>query len=397
MAMSNREILLLTFSAAIVTANAYYIHPIIGAVADSFGVSDGTVGIVPALNQLALALGVLLLLPLGDQISNRKLVAFCLLAQVVTLVAMATVTQFEWFLVASTLLGFFTITPYLLPAYASRRVEPARLGFVTAMLTSGVVAGVQLSRLTSGLIGEFIDWRAVYWLAAVLMALSAVTLPKIMVQETRAASGPGYWSLLGSLPTLAMAHPRVMVSGLIQGLNFGGFIAIWLSISLHLTSDEMGYGSDLVGYLTAFGALSLLTTARLGKWSDGKGPEKARLIMALFQFVGILSFSFAGEHWYWLLPPIALTSIVGPLIDVTGRMTSLREDHGVRTRLMSLYITLMFMGGGLGSWGGTMAYHLGGWAGAVTLVSCFSLVVLSLSAYQWRASRMQPVSHSDGK
>ncbi len=398
MVMSNREIMLLAFSAAIVTANAYYIHPIIGAVADSFGVSDGSVGIVPALNQIALALGVLLLLPLGDQISNRKLVAFCLVAQVVALVAMATIKDFRGFVLASTLLGFFTITPYLLPAYASRRVEPARLGFVTAVLTSGVVAGVQLSRLTSGLIGEFIDWRAVYWLAAGLMAVSAITLPRIMVQEARQSGGPGYWALLGSLPGLASQHPRVMVSGLIQGLNFGSFIAIWLSISLHLTSDEMGYGSDLVGYLTAFGALGLLTTARLGKWADGQGPEKARLIMAGLQFIGIVSLAFAKDHWYWLLPPIALMSIVGPMVDVTGRMTSLREDRTVRTRLMSLYITLMFLGGGLGSWGGTMAYDLGGWPGAVLLVSSFSLVVLALSTQQWLSSRaVGSASHGDGK
>jgi predicted MFS family arabinose efflux permease len=66
----------LAIAAAVVTANAYYIHPIIGPVADSFAISDGMVGIVPAANQIALALGVLLLLPLGDRFNNRHLVMF---------------------------------------------------------------------------------------------------------------------------------------------------------------------------------------------------------------------------------------------------------------------------------------------------------------------------------
>ena len=48
---------------AVVTANAYYIHPIIGEVARDFGVGDAEIGVVPALNQLALALGIFLLLP----------------------------------------------------------------------------------------------------------------------------------------------------------------------------------------------------------------------------------------------------------------------------------------------------------------------------------------------
>jgi hypothetical protein len=52
-----------------------------------------------------------------------------------------------------------------------------------------------------------------------------------------------------------------------------------------------------------------------------------------------------GEHWLWLLPPIALLSIVGPVTDITGRMTGLHEDPAVRTRLMALYVGLMFLGG----------------------------------------------------
>ncbi|HSM54216.1 MAG TPA: MFS transporter, partial [Erythrobacter sp.] len=54
----------LAATTAVVTANAYYIHPIIGEVARTFGVDHAAIGIVPALNQVALALGIFLLLPL---------------------------------------------------------------------------------------------------------------------------------------------------------------------------------------------------------------------------------------------------------------------------------------------------------------------------------------------
>lgn len=180
---SKREIFLLACASAIVTANAYYIHPIIAAVARDFGVSDAGIGIVPAVNQIALALGVLLLLPLGDRVDNRKLVTVCLSVQVLTLVVMAVTTNFAVFITASTALGFFTITPYLLPAYASRRVTPQQLGYATALLTTGVIAGVQVSRLSAGVIGEYTDWRWVYWIAAALMAAATIIVPRIMVRE----------------------------------------------------------------------------------------------------------------------------------------------------------------------------------------------------------------------
>lgn len=388
--LSVRGIWLLAIASAIVTANAYYIHPIIGRVAESFAVSNALVGAVPALNQIALALGVLLLLPLGDRVNNRRLIVGCLSVQLAALITMALARDFPLFLAASTLLGFFTITPYLLPAYTSKRVEPGRLGFVTAVLTTGVVAGVQLSRLGSGVIAEHYGWRAVYWIAAVLMGLAACLLPLLMREEPQPATRvgepktSGYLTLIVSLPRLAVAYPSVVVSGLIQGMSFAIFLATWLGISLHLTSAELGLGTDTVGYLAAFSAIGLLTTPRLGRLADHLGAERARLLMAFLQLAAVLSLALAAANWRMLLLPIILTSVAGPLIDITGRMSSLSQAPQLRTRLMSIYITLMFLGGGLGSWAGTLAYDLGGWTGTVTLTCSLSLAVCALSALAWR-------------
>ena len=116
----------LAATTAVVTANAYYIHPIIGEVAQTFRVDAGAIGVVPALNQMALALGIFLLLPLGDRYSNRSLCILFVSLQSAAMVGMALASGFVLFTLASTLLGFFTITPYLLPAFASKRVAPQR-------------------------------------------------------------------------------------------------------------------------------------------------------------------------------------------------------------------------------------------------------------------------------
>ncbi|WP_439100364.1 MFS transporter [Congregibacter sp.] len=357
--------------------------------ADSFAVSYGLVGLVPALNQIALALGVLFLLPLGDRMSNRRLAVMCIAAQVVALTLMATVKDYWLFITASSLLGFFTITPYLLPAYTSKRVPIERLGFVTAVLTTGVIAGVQLSRVTSGVMGELLGWRSVYWMAAGLMALSMIVLPMLMDREETSEQSPGesYGKLLTSLIMLATEHPRVMVSGIIQGLGFSAFLSCWLGIGLHLTSDELNLGTDIVGYLAAFSGVGLLVTPRLGRWADRFGAEKARLRVASINFCGILTLSLAQIHWLFLLLPIGLMSTVGPMVDVTGRMTSLNKPPEVRTRLMTLYITLMFLGGGMGSWSGALAYDLGGWWGTVGLTSFYAALVCVLSWQQTRGLR----------
>ncbi len=386
--LSDQGVIILAIASAIVTANAYYIHPIVGPVSSDFAVSAALVGAVPALNQIALALGVLLLLPLGDRLNNRRLIIVCLSAQVLALLIMARAQSFGLFVAGSTLLGFFTITPYLLPAYASKRVDPARLGFVTAVLTTGVVAGVQLSRLGSGVIAQYLGWRAVYWIAAALMLASAVLLPRFLDRDTHNQSEPHspYGMLLLSLAKLFLQYRTVMVSGLIQGMNFAIFLATWLGIGLYLTSEPIGLGTDIVGYLAACSAFGLLTTPILGKWADRVGAEFARVCMALMQLIAVLTLSLALRHWSLLLIPIVITSICSPLIDITGRMISLRQPAAVRTRLMSLYITMMFLGGGFGSWTGTAAYDAGGWYGTVILTVSLAVCGCILSLITWRRS-----------
>ncbi len=106
--ISELKLFLFALSAAAVVANGYYIHPLITPVAEEFGVSGATIGLAPALNQIALALGILLLLPLGDRINNRKLVTIFVAGQFLAMLAMALSGSFTTFVVASSLLGFVT-------------------------------------------------------------------------------------------------------------------------------------------------------------------------------------------------------------------------------------------------------------------------------------------------
>ncbi len=385
--LSKTEIFLLTLACAVVTANAYYIHPIISEVARDFDVGHGLIGIVPGANQIALALGVFLLLPLGDRVSNRKLVTFTVAGQFVSIACMALAQDFRLFTLASTVLGFFTIAPYLLPTYASKRVDPARLGAVTAMLTTGVIGGILVARAGSGIIAETLGWRTVYYLAAGLMLIVSILLPFIMDErEAGHDEQPkqGYFSLLLSIFPLVRRHPEILLSGMIQGLGFGVFLSVWMGLGLHL--PDMGYGVDVVGYLAAFSLINLFTTPFLGRWADDVGPYKARIVGGSVNFSGVcLLWPMGGSVWL-LIVPITLMTLVGPLVDICNRMTFLNLAPQIRTRLMTVYIVMMFVGGGISSSAGTAVYDWAGWPGNAMLAMAMSgtLVALSLVAWAWR-------------
>ncbi|MDJ0922677.1 MAG: MFS transporter [Henriciella sp.] len=386
------QIYMLAIASAVVTANAYYIHPIISLVADDFEIAQGMIGIVPAFNQIALALGILVLLPLGDLMSNKRLTVVSAGLQTTCVAGMAFAPGFELFLLFSTVLGFVTIAPYLLPAYASKRVAPERLGYVTAVLTTGIIIGILVARAAAGVVAEYLGWRTVYILAAGLMLSMAILLPLTMDRSETAKgklSLPRYLGLLGSIWPLVLKHPQLLISGTIQGLGFGSFIAVWMGLGLHLPSDEMGYGVDTVGYLALLAIVSLASTPWLGKWADSFGARRARVILACLQTAAMMLFVFVGHSLWLLIIPIVMTNMFGPSIDVTGRMTFLSQAPEVRTRLMTVYVVIMFLGGGLGSWIGTASYDWGGWQATAFAVLAMMSTALVLSVLDWLLERRQ--------
>ena len=293
------------------------------------------------------------------------------------------------FVAASTVMGFFTIAPYLLPAYVSKRTPTSKLGHSTAILTVGVMFGVLVARAGAGVISEHLGWRTVYFIAAGFMAAVSVLLYFIMEGRDKSlAKAPkqSYFELLLSIFPTVKTYPEVLLSGAIQGLGFGTFLAIWMGIGLHLTTPEMGYGTDVVGYLAGLTLINFLVTPLIGKWADKVGARRARFLLACVYVVGVGLFCFVGHSLWLLIIPICITNMVGPTIDVANRMTFLSLAPEVRTRLMTVYIVCMFVGGGISSWAGTIAYDLGGWLGSSLQAfgSALILFLLCWIGYRWK-------------
>ncbi len=215
--------------------------------------------------------------------------------------------------------------------------------------------------------------------------------------EPRSASAKprergNYFALIASIVALLRQYPQVVLSGVIQAFNFGIFLSVWLGLALHLTGPEMGYGVDTVGYLAAFSAVSIYATPRLGRWADRIGAPRARVRIALVQMAAVTLLWPFGNSLLLLLIPIIVMNAVGPAIDVAGRMTFLGLDPDIRTRLMTAFIVIMFIGGGVASWAGTAVYEAAGWGGNAVLALAMSGVVVGLSVL---AARREPSGAPD--
>ena len=390
--ISELKLFLFALSSAAVVANGYYLHPLVTPVAQEFGVSGATIGLAPALNQIALALGILLLLPLGDRINNRKLVTIFVAGQFLAMLAMALSGSFLLFATASSILGFFTIAPYLLPAYVTQRVRPGRIGHVTGIMTAGVTLGILGSRVGGGLLGHYFGWRSAYWVGAASMALLVILLPMIMERQQdekpAAIAPPRYGELLRSLWPIMKSLPEVPLGGLMQALSFGLFLALWLAIGLHLPRN--GYGVDTVGYLAIIAIVNVLGSPYAGRFADHIGAERARVYFCLVQLAGVCLLPFADDNLWILVVAVIFNSVGGASVDICSRTIMFSRAPEIRTRLMTIYIVIMFLGGGLSSWLGAATYEFAGWTGISIMAVTYALTIMGLSLWGLRFRQAEP-------
>ena len=362
-ALGDRAVGLLAVASAIAVANAYYIQPLLVEVGGALAISSSLVGILPGLSQLGLACGLTFLLPLGDIISTRRLLLTVIPIQIAALILFATSGSARSVVAASLLIGLFGITPYILPPYASLRVPASRLGHVTGMLTRGIIIGILLARTASGIVGTHFGWRAVYWIAAVMMTIELGFLVRIVKAEQpmRSRGRVPYRDLIGSLVPLLRTIPELRIAAMCVALSFGSFNVFWLGVTLYLQSPAFGWTPQAIGLVALVAAAAASAAPMFGRAVDRSGPYATRrAALAAMVVAWILMAVFKG-HLAGMAVGLVVLDIGATIVDISNRTILYGLDAEIRTRLNAVYQVAMFTGGAVMSVLVGVCWSLGGW------------------------------------
>src|SRR5260370_7945299 len=72
--VSTWRAVLLAVSCGLIVANIYYAQPLIGPISAELGLSPQSAGLIVTMTQIGYGAGLLLIVPLGDLMENRRLV-----------------------------------------------------------------------------------------------------------------------------------------------------------------------------------------------------------------------------------------------------------------------------------------------------------------------------------
>jgi predicted MFS family arabinose efflux permease len=380
--VSRRVVWLLAISSGCIVANLYYAQPLLADMAREFALSVTEIGAVAMLGNIGSAVGMLLFVPLGDKQERRGLISLLLAGGAVTLAAMALATSAFWLCVASFLLGTTTACVHVIVPLAAHLAPASERGRAVGTVISGLLVGVLLARTFSGVFGDHFGWRAVYWVAALVMLTLAVVV-RLMLPESRPDDAPGWVDLMASIVTLARQHAVVREAALIAFLMFSSFAALWTTLVFLLRTPPYDFGTTAAGMFGLLGAASATAAPLVGRVSDRFSAGRVVLLAIVTTLVGYLVLALAGRTLPGLIAAIILIDAGVQSCHVANQSRIYAVAPHARGRLNTVYMVAFMSGGAAGAYIGPFGLQLGGWGGFCAFpIAALAVAILFAAAAQ---------------
>lgn len=368
---------LFAIASGLSVANVYYAQPLLDALANDFGISHAAVGGVVTATQIGCALALLLVVPLGDKVDRRRLMAIQLIALVAALVSVSMAQSASALLIGMLATGMLgTAMTQGLIAYAASAASPHEQGRVIGAAQGGVFVGLLLARVFAGGIGDITGWRGVYLCAAALMLMIALPLWWKLPALPAVTATMSYPRLIGSMLTLLRQEKVLQIRGVLALLMFATFNIFWSALVLPLSAPPYNFSHTAIGAFGLVGAVGALAAGRAGRWADRGYAQRTSAAALALLLLAWWPLSLMDHSLGILLIGIILLDLGGQALHVTNQSMIFRTRPEEHSRLVGLYMLFYAVGSGLGALSSTMTYAFAGWPGVCLLGASVSLLAL---------------------
>ncbi|KAJ2921848.1 hypothetical protein H1R20_g15247, partial [Candolleomyces eurysporus] len=397
------------FASTFIVSNLYYCQPLLIQFAHSFGVDYNAVSRIPTLIQAGYATGLLLISPLGDLLPRRPIILLTVFLSTTLSTGLAVTSNLRVFEGLSYLVGVATVTPQILIPLAADLAPPERRASAISVVFSGLLFGILIARVLSGIIAEFSSWRVVYYFSigvqTVVLLGAYILLPDYPAKNTNVT----YFAILGSMAKFAVTEPILIQATLINFASAACFSSFWVTLTFLLGEPPFNYSTLVIGLFGFVGMAGVCFGPLVGYIIDKLVPWYASLcsitLALIFQSVqtGAGGVSVAAV----IIAAFGL-DVTRQMIQVSLTTAAFSISTAARARLNAVLILGIFIGQVMGTSVGTLVFTRYGWRAAAALnlgLGGAQLILLLVrgphvsrwrwygyeGGLEWKRSRAKPV------
>ncbi|MBK0380462.1 MFS transporter [Mucilaginibacter sp. SD-g] len=364
----------MTITTGLVVANLYYNQPLLNDIATTFHVSNGKAGQVSMYTQIGYAAGMFFIVPLADMVKRKRLMLLDFAFVVAALLLTALAPDIHILILSGFLLGAASIIPQLLIPMAAHLSKPTERGKKIGFIMSGLLIGILLSRTLSGFIGAHFGWRAMFYIAAVIMILMWA-LVYFMLPEVEPDYNGNYKQLMRSLIDLFRNEPKLRLASLRGALCFACFSAFWTTF-VFLLKQQFNYGSEVAGAFGLVGAFGALAAGVMGRLNDRMDEFKLSAITLTLIVVSFILFLFSANSLAGLIIGVIIMDMGVQSTHIANQAIIFSLDAQARNRINTIYMVSYFIGGALGTLLATKIWDSYHWPGVCIIGITLSAIAL---------------------
>ena len=274
------------------------------------------------------------------------------------------ITQsFVAFETISFICGVTTVTPQLMIPLIGDFAPNHRKQVWISIVVSGLLLGMLVARVLSGVVANYTSWRNIYWISCaaqyVLVALLFVFMPDY---PSTNPEGLSYLKALWSIVYMMFTEPVLVQACLIVFCFSCVFTSFWTTLTFLLAEPPYEYSTVDIGLFALIGLIALVTI-----------PLYARLMDRYVPMLSILCGQFILLSGVTISTAISTFTVAGPIIhaiavdvgiqigQVSNRAVIFNINPKARNRVNTAYMVLAFAGQLTGTAVGNKLFAEGGW------------------------------------
>ena len=364
--LSKSFIFIMAMACGICAGSNYYNQPLIYSIAEALQVNAEQVALTIVIGQLSYAVGLFILVPLGDFFEKRSYICLLMCCTGFAQIGLSLSQSLPVLYGFTFLATFFSITTQVLVPFAAGLASPQKSPQIVGTLMSGLFLGILLARSIAGLLSTVWSWHAVYLLSGmVILAFAVVMWLKLPV--ARKSHQLTVLQIYRSLFTLAVDQPHLIRRGLAGGIGFGILALIFTTMTFILANAPYHFNDFQIGLLGIVGLAGVFATPWAGK-QIAKGLEnKVALICMWLLVLAWIPLFFAQQSLLAYAGGVILAYFGLSAFHVLNQNLVYRISAQARSRINSIYMTLYFGGAALGSLVAVYTWKHWGWSVCVAV------------------------------